>query len=84
LSGHTIRTDAELLQAASEDPQAFRELYDRHSAELCGWARRSGLAEADALDLVSELYARAWVSRKRFRDPGDGSAAPWLYEPAST
>jgi RNA polymerase sigma factor (sigma-70 family) len=31
------------------------------------------------LDLVSELFARAWVSRRRFRDPGDGNAAPWLF-----
>ena len=31
---------------------------------------------SDALDLVSELFARAWVSRKRFRDPGDGDRGP--------
>lgn len=76
---HSTRTDAELLEAAGQDPSAFGELYDRHAAELFRWGRRAGLTESDALDLVSELYARAWVSRKRFRDPGDGSAAPWLF-----
>jgi RNA polymerase sigma factor (sigma-70 family) len=73
------RTDAELLDAAGRDPQAFGELYDRHAAGVYRWARGSGLAEPDALDLVSELFARAWVSRKRYRDPGDGSAGPWLF-----
>jgi RNA polymerase sigma factor (sigma-70 family) len=73
------RTDAELLRAAGRDPAAFGELYDRHAAPILRWALRSGLDEADALDLVSELFARAWVSRRRFRDPGDGNAAPWLY-----
>jgi RNA polymerase sigma factor (sigma-70 family) len=79
MSDQGIRTDAQLLGAAGHDPRAFGELYDRHAAGVHRWARRAGLGDADALDLVSELYARAWVSRKRFRDPGDGSAAPWLY-----
>ena len=73
----TIRTDAGLIAAG--DPRAFSQLYDRHAASLHRWARRAGLSESDALDLVAELYARAWVSRKRFRDPGDGSAVPWLF-----
>jgi RNA polymerase sigma-70 factor, ECF subfamily len=73
------RTDAELLRAAARDPNAFGKLYDRHAASILRWALRSELDEADALDLVSELFARAWVSRKRYRDPGDGNAAPWLY-----
>jgi RNA polymerase sigma-70 factor (ECF subfamily) len=79
MSGQQNRTDAELLAAASRDPEAFGELYDRHAAAIYRWARHAGLTEADTVDLVAELYARAWVSRKRFRDPGDGSAAPWLF-----
>jgi RNA polymerase sigma factor (sigma-70 family) len=75
----TTRTDADLIAAAATHPRAFGELYDRHAAGLYRWARRAGLTESDALDLVSELFARAWVSRRRFRDPGDGSAGPWLF-----
>jgi RNA polymerase sigma-70 factor (ECF subfamily) len=78
MNDHT-QTDAELLEAAGRDPQAFGELYDRHAAGLYRWAKGAGLAEPDALDLVSELFARAWVSRKRYRDPGDGGAGPWLF-----
>jgi RNA polymerase sigma factor (sigma-70 family) len=73
------RSDAELLRAAEREPAAFGALYDRHAAGIYRWARSAGLTDADALDLVGELFARAWISRKRFRDPGDGTAAPWLF-----
>jgi RNA polymerase sigma-70 factor, ECF subfamily len=29
--------------------------------------------------VTAEVFARAWLSRRRFRDEGDGSAFPWLY-----
>jgi RNA polymerase sigma-70 factor, ECF subfamily len=76
---HRTHTDAELLKAAAGEPLAFGELYDRYAEQLYRWASRAGLAHSDALDLVSELFARAWVSRKRFRDPGDGTASRWLF-----
>jgi RNA polymerase sigma factor (sigma-70 family) len=79
MSDYTGLSDAELLRATGRDPQAFGELYDRHAATIYRWARRSGLGEADALDLVAELFARVWISRKRYRDLGDGSAAGWLH-----
>jgi RNA polymerase sigma factor (sigma-70 family) len=71
--------DAELLTAAKRDPEAFGKLYDRYAVQAYGWARRAGVGEVDALDLVAELFAQAWISRGRFRDPGDGSAAGWLH-----
>jgi RNA polymerase sigma-70 factor (ECF subfamily) len=43
------------------------------------WVRRGGVQEADVLDVVAELFAQAWRSRRRFRDPGDGGAGAWLY-----
>lgn len=79
MSDYTDRSDAALLEVAARDASAFAVLYDRHAAGIYRWARHAGLADADALDLVSELFARAWISRKRFRDPGDGNAAPWLF-----
>jgi RNA polymerase sigma factor (sigma-70 family) len=79
MSNQPQRSDAELLSAAARAPEAFGELYDRYAATAYGWARQAGLSDADALDLVGELFARAWVSRKRFRPPTDGSAGGWLY-----
>jgi RNA polymerase sigma-70 factor (ECF subfamily) len=67
-------SDADLLRAA--DGRAFGELYGRHAAALHGWfAQRVPWAAAD---LTEETFARAWLSRRRFRDDRDGSALPWL------
>jgi len=52
--------DAELLAAAKREAEAFGKLYDRYAVQAYGWARRAGLGEADALDLVAELFAQAW------------------------
>ena len=73
------RTDAELLQAARHDPQAFREFYDRYSVWVRSWFVRHTGSESASLDLTAETFAQAWNSCKRFRDMADGSGAPWLF-----
>lgn len=73
------RSDAELIFAAADDPDAFRFLYDRYAERLHGFfARRSGSSQV-AVDLTAEMFAQAWLSRRRFRDLADGSAGPWLF-----
>jgi RNA polymerase sigma-70 factor (ECF subfamily) len=67
-------TDAELLRA--RDARAFGELYARHARAVYDWfAQQVAWAAAD---LTAETFARAWLSRRRFRDDRDGSALPWL------
>lgn len=73
------RTDAELLGAARNDPQAFREFYDRYALWVRVWFVRQTGSESAALDLTAETFAQAWRSVKRFRDEADGSGAPWLF-----
>jgi RNA polymerase sigma-70 factor (ECF subfamily) len=71
---HQTATDAELL--ATQDPDAFAVIYDRHAGDLFAWARaRVG---EQAADLTAEVFARAWLRRKAFRDEAGGSAFPWL------
>jgi RNA polymerase sigma factor (sigma-70 family) len=72
-------TDAELLRAARQDPQAFREFYDRYAVWVRSWFQRETGSEAAALDLTAETFAQAWRSSRRFRDEADGSGAPWLF-----
>ena len=73
------RTDAALIAAARTDAGAFRELYERYAEPLHAFhLRRTADADA-AYDLTAETFAQAWLSRARFRDEADGSAAPWLY-----
>lgn len=69
-------SDAVLLREARRDPGAFSELYARHVDAVYRWLR--GRIEWAASDLTAETFARAWLSRARFRDQRDGSALPWL------
>ena len=69
-------SDAELIARSGGDPAGFSDLYTRHVADVYGWLSRR-LAWA-ASDLTAETFARALLSRDRFRDDHDGSALPWL------
>jgi RNA polymerase sigma-70 factor, ECF subfamily len=73
------RTDAELIEAAREDPEAFRELYERYAAWMRAWFLRHTSSEPASLDLTAETFAAAWGAARRFRDEAGGSAAPWLF-----
>lgn len=79
MAGHgDAPSDVELLRRAREDPEAFGLLYDRHvGAVLAFCVRRTGCAET-AADLTAEVFAAAYVARRRFRDTG-APAEAWLY-----
>lgn len=74
-----MTTDAELLRRARTDVHAFRELYDRYAARVFTFHRRRARDVDAAHDLTAETFARAWESRRRFRDESGGSAGPWLF-----
>jgi RNA polymerase sigma factor (sigma-70 family) len=73
------RTDADLLKAARQDPEAFRELYDRYAVWVRSWFLRHTGSEPASLDLTAETFAQAFIAARRFRDEAGGSAAPWLF-----
>jgi len=73
-----VKTDAELLRAASSNGDAFIEVYDRHALSILRWLRAKGVQDPDSADLLAETFAEAWLHRRRFRDPGDGSSLGWL------
>jgi RNA polymerase sigma-70 factor (ECF subfamily) len=75
----TSRNDAELLRAARQDPEAFREFYDRYAVWIRSWFLRHTGSEPASLDLTAETFAQAWHASRRFRDLADGSGAPWLF-----
>jgi RNA polymerase sigma-70 factor (ECF subfamily) len=78
-TGTQTRSDAELLAAARADARPFRELYERYAARIYGYHVRRCREDDAALDLTAETFARAWLSRERFRDEANGSAGPWLF-----
>lgn len=72
-------SDAELLRAARRDPDAFVAVCERHIGPLRAWLRRETHDDHVAAELVAETLATAWRARGRYRDPGTGSARPWLF-----
>ncbi len=70
-------SDAALLRESRRRPDAFVEVCARHGDDLASWLRRE-VGPAAAEDLLAETLARAWYARRRFRDPGTGSAGAWL------
>lgn len=74
-----MKSDARLLRAARKDPAAFRQLYDRYAEAIHAYHLRRAKNVEAANDLTAETFAQTWLSRARFRDQANGSAAPWLY-----
>ncbi len=72
-------TDRELLRDARRSSAAFRVVYDRHVERIHGFLlRRTGDPDA-AFELTTETFAQAWLSRERFADHPEETAAPWLF-----
>ncbi len=73
-----IPSDQELLQAiAAGDKEAFGALYHRFAPRLLGVARRTLAHEADAEDLVHDIFLEVW-RRAGDYDAARGTVASWL------
>lgn len=72
-------SDEALLVASRRDVEAFGELFERHHRALIGYfMRRTADAQVSA-DLTGEVFAAAFVARRRFAPRGPGSAQAWLF-----
>jgi RNA polymerase sigma-70 factor (ECF subfamily) len=60
-----------------EDDAAFAELVERNRVAVYRYARRR-VSEADAADVVAEVFAAAWRHRDRLPEPVER----WLYRTA--
>lgn len=77
------RTDAQLLAEIPRRPEAIGDLYERWAEPVLRFVQRRTDDHALALEVVAETFAQALLHAARFRDPGDGSAGPWLFGIAS-
>ena len=59
------------------DMDAAAELYDRHSAQVLGLARRILRNDEEAEEVVQDVFSQAWRSAPRF-DPSRGTVIGWL------
>jgi RNA polymerase sigma-70 factor (ECF subfamily) len=74
-----MKTDAELMLAAADDADAFRDVYRRYAERIHSYLWRRCRDEDAAHELTAETFAQAWLVRRRFRDDAGGSAGPWLF-----
>jgi RNA polymerase sigma factor (sigma-70 family) len=72
------RSDAELIAATPEDPDAFAEFYRRHERAVLGfflhWSRSSELSA----DLMAETFVAVFESLPRY-EPDRGEPRAWLF-----
>jgi RNA polymerase sigma factor (sigma-70 family) len=69
---------AAILEAvARKDRQAFARLYERTSAKLYGICLRLLGSEAEAEDVLQDVYVTVWQKAERF-DRGRASPITWL------
>lgn len=70
--------DTVLLRLIGEGhPEAVAELYDRHAPMLLALARRILGSNADAEEVLQEVFVHAWNHSGRY-DPVRSSVATWL------
>lgn len=73
------RADQEALQRmAQRDADALADLYDRHSRAIFSFALHIVGEQADAEDVVQEVFSQAWAQAPRYQ-ASRGSVAAWLF-----
>ena len=71
-----METDAQIFQRSIRDPDAFREIFDRHASAVHAYARRRiGVTAGE--EILAQTFLTAFEKRARF-DLSYGSARPWL------
>jgi RNA polymerase sigma factor (sigma-70 family) len=72
-----VSTDGEIIQRSVRDPDAFREIFERHAAILLAYARKR-LGSTTGDEILAQTFLVAFERRSRF-DPTYTSARPWLF-----
>jgi RNA polymerase sigma-70 factor (ECF subfamily) len=74
------RTDAELLELAAKDRQAFARLYQRHERLIVGFFMSRTRSAELAADLTAETFIGLLESAHRFdsKRSGGASVVPWM------
>ncbi len=76
-----MSTDGEIIQRSIRDPDAFREIFERHAPILLAYTRKRLGANAGD-EILAQTFLVAFERRARF-DPTYTSARPWLFGIAS-
>jgi RNA polymerase sigma factor (sigma-70 family) len=71
-----VATDAEIFQRSIRDPDAFREIFERHAPAVHAYARKR-IGSTAGEEILAQTFLTAFEKRSRF-DTSYGSARPWL------
>lgn len=72
------RLDREAVERmAARDPDALAEIYDRHARALFSFALHIVGDQAEAEDVVQEVFSQAWAQATRY-DANRGAVGAWL------
>lgn len=70
-------TDAQVISASLETPQAFEAIFDRHFRPISRYLRRR-LSRPIADELAAEVFTTAFAQRRSY-DLSRPDARPWLF-----
>ena len=76
-SGDRVMDQQALERMTRGEPDALAELYDRHARSIYSLAVRIVRDQADAEDIVQEVFSQAWRQANRY-DAARGNVAAWL------
>ena len=77
-------TGTDLIRRMAEgDRDAFKEFYDRHARQVYPLIVRIVRDQADAADVLQEVFWEAWQTAASY-DPGRGSPEAWIFMRART
>ena len=67
-----------LLAVGGQDPEAFRQFYDRYAGRLLAYVQAMGRGRLPAEDLVQEVFVAVWRKAGQYR-PALGTPEAWLF-----
>jgi RNA polymerase sigma-70 factor (ECF subfamily) len=68
-----------LARVQQNDPEAWRRFVRLYGGLVYGWARRLELQEADAADVMQDVFQAVYRSLPHYRPDGSGTFRGWLW-----
>lgn len=68
-----------IARVKRQEPDAWRKLADLYTPLVYGWARRSGLGDADAADVVQDVFRSVYTHAAKFDGDEQASFRAWLW-----